>query len=153
LFKKIILKYRNFYEKGKQLSFFVALLTTMTACHSSAVISSPEALPGHWIVQSIQDQPIIAKSTAKLIFSPENRLSGLAYCNNISTSYNTQDNSISIAAIATTRKMCSPALMEQESTLIRALDKVRRFEISNGQLSLFDQEGTLQLKAKRTKTN
>jgi heat shock protein HslJ len=47
--------------------------------------------------------------------------------------------------------MCVPALMEQESTLLQALDRVSRFEISNGQLSLFDQQGTLQIKAKRTK--
>ena len=138
-------------KKIKQLSLFVALLTTLTACNSSSAIPSPETLPGGWLVQSIQGQHIIAKSTVKLIFSSENRLSGSASCNNISTSYNTQDNSLSIAAIATTRKMCLPALMEQESTLLQALDRVRRFEINNGQLSMFDQQGTLQLKAKRTK--
>ena len=138
-------------KKIKQLSLFVALLTTLTACNSSSAIPSPETLFGAWLVQSIQGHHIIAKSTVKLMFSPENKLSGSASCNNISTSYSTQENSLSIAAIATTRKMCSPAIMEQESTLLQALDKVSRFEIINGQLSMLDQHGTLQLKAKRTK--
>jgi len=138
-------------KKIKQLSLFVVLLTSITACNSSSVIASTEPLYGRWIVQSIQDQRIIDKSTAKVIFSPDNKLTGSASCNSIATSYNTQNNSLSIGPIATTRKMCQPALMEQESTLLQALAKVRRFEINNGQLSLFDQQGTLQLKAKRTK--
>jgi heat shock protein HslJ len=137
-------------KKIKQLSLIFALLTTISACHSTYVTATSETLPGRWVVKSIQDQPII-KSSAELVFSNENKLSGLVSCNHISTSYSTQDNSISIAAIATTRKMCRPLLMEQESTLLQALDKVRRFEINDGQLSLFDQQGTLQLKAKRTK--
>jgi heat shock protein HslJ len=47
--------------------------------------------------------------------------------------------------------MCLPALMIQEAIMLQALSKVRRFQLNNDQLSMFDQQGTLQLMAKRTK--
>jgi heat shock protein HslJ len=47
--------------------------------------------------------------------------------------------------------MCLPALMIQEAKFLQALDKIRRFQLNNDQLSMFDQQGALQLKAKRTK--
>ena len=53
--------------------------------------------------------------------------------------------------MAVTRKMCLPALMEQESRLLQALGKVKRFQLNNGELTMYDQQGSLQIKAKRTK--
>ncbi|PKG84541.1 hypothetical protein CXF85_07995 [Colwellia sp. 75C3] len=135
----------------KQLVLLIAISTTLAACNSSSSLAAPETLPGSWLVDSIKGKPVIANSMAKLKFTPKNNLSGSASCNNISTSYSSKKNAISIGPIATTRKMCLPALMDQEANFLQALSKVKRIQLENGQLSMFDQQGFLQLKAKRAK--
>ncbi|PKI17529.1 META domain-containing protein [Colwellia sp. 12G3] len=135
----------------KRLALLVAILITLTACNSSSSIPAHETLTGNWLVGSINGNPVITGSIVQLKFTLENTLSGSASCNNISTSFSSQNNSINIGPIATTRKMCLPALMDQEALVLQALSKVKRFQLYNGQLSMFDQQGSLQLKAKRTK--
>lgn len=135
----------------KRLTLLVAISTTLAACNSSSALPVLEKLAGSWQINSINGKLVIANSKAELIFNRENKLSGSASCNNMSTSYSSKNNAISIGPIATTRKMCLPALIAQEKNLLQALGKVRRFQLYNGQLSMFDQQGSLQLKAKRTK--
>jgi heat shock protein HslJ len=135
----------------KRLALLVAISTTLVACNSSSALPAPETLSGSWLVNSINGKPAIAKSSAKLKFTQETMLSGSASCNNISTSYSSKNNAISIGAIVATRKMCMPAVMDQEAMFLQALGKVKRFQLYNGQLSMFDQQGFLQLKAKRIK--
>ena len=137
--------------KIKQRALLVAISTTLTACNSSSALPTQESLPGSWLVESIQDKAVVTKSTAQLNFEQQNRLSGSASCNNISSSYSLEHNSLNIGPMAVTRKMCLPALMEQESRLLQALSKVKRFQLNNGELSMYDQQGSLQIKAKRTK--
>jgi heat shock protein HslJ len=55
--------------------------------------------------------------------------------------------------IKTTRKMCSPELMQQESKLLKVLTKVKRFEVDNDQLTLLDHQGKPQLRAQRVKSS
>jgi heat shock protein HslJ len=135
----------------KRFALLVAISTTLAACNSSSTLSAPEKLTGSWLVDSINGKPVITKSTTNLKFTEENMLSGSASCNSISTSYSSQDKAISIGPIASTRKMCLPALMDQEAIFLQALSKVRRFQLNNGQLSMFDPQGTLRVKAKRSK--
>ncbi len=134
----------------KRFTLLFTISTTLAAC-SSTTVPPLETLPGNWLIVSIQDKTVIENSAARLVFHSEDKLSGSASCNNMSSSYSAQDSALTINRIATTRKMCLPALMEQESRLLRALSKVNRFQLNNGQLSLYDQQGDLQIIAKRTK--
>jgi heat shock protein HslJ len=146
----MMLQYGVFMKNIKRLVLLIAISTALAACKSTPP-SAPKTLLGSWLVSSINDKTVIAKSTAQLKFTPKNMLSGSASCNNISSSYSSQKNAVNIGPITTTRKMCLPALMIQEAIMLQALSKVRRFQLNNDQLSMFDQQGTLQLKAKRTK--
>ncbi|MBU2871498.1 META domain-containing protein [Colwellia sp. E2M01] len=141
---------RKFTTKNFLLGATFSIL--LTACSNpSPVLPEPETLAGYWLVESINDESVIKDSKVDLIFTAENQLSGTSSCNNFSTSYSQENNSLTLGNMATTRKMCLPALMEQETTVLHALSKVKRFQLSNGQLSLFDQQGVLQIQAKRTK--
>lgn len=151
---------RNFREFMKNINrinnirkfaFLAIFSTTLGACNNPVAVPTSETLTGNWHVESIKDKHVIAKSTALLIFNQKNQLSGSASCNNISTSYNLQSHSIKIGPIATTRKMCLPALMQQESLLLQALSKVKRFKLHDGELSMYDHQGVLQIKATKTK--
>jgi len=134
-----------------RLSLLAILSTALAACNSSTALAPIETLPGNWLVESIQDKAVIKNSAARLRFHSDNKLSGSASCNNISSSYNSQNSALTINPIATTRKMCLPSLMEQETQLLRAINKVKRFQLNNGLLSMYDQQGVLQIKAKRLK--
>lgn len=135
----------------QKLALVAAISTTLTACNSSSPLPAVESLKGSWLVETIIDVPIIAKSQVELSFNTESILTGTASCNNITSNYAIQNNSLNIGSIATTRKMCLPALMDQESNLLQALSKTKRFQLNNGQLSIFDQKGSLLLQATRKK--
>ncbi|WP_019027850.1 META domain-containing protein [Colwellia piezophila] len=137
--------------KNKNISLVVALATTLMACNSTTDLPTTEKLPGKFYVVSIQGKRVIDNSHAQLSFNADNKLTGSASCNNISSSYNSKNHSLSIGAIATTRKMCKPALMDQETLLLQAISKVKRFQLISGQLSMYDQQGQLQITAKRIK--
>lgn len=140
----------KFNYKIRQLSILLTLFASVAAC-SSKEAPIQETLVGNWQVISIQDKAILSKSTVKLTFSSENRLTGSASCNNLSSSFQSKNSALTIGPAATTRKMCLPALMDQESSLLRALSKVKRYQLINGELSLFNQQGVIQLSAKKIK--
>ena len=140
-----------YFSNIKRVSILIATTSTLLACNSSTAISASETLSGKWLIESIQSQYVINKGSVTLIFNADQQLSGSASCNNISSSYKLQNSSLTIAPIASTRKVCLPAIMEQESDLLQALSKVRRFQLHNDQLSMYDQQGALQIKAKRYK--
>jgi len=137
---------KKFYTKRVPFIIFVAAM--ISACTSTTIVKPKETLLGSWVITTIQTKSVIAQSSPSLSFNTENKLSGSASCNNISSSYTSKNSSLTIGAVATTRKMCLPALMEQESHLLQALGKVKRFQLNNGQLSMYDQRGSLQLQAK-----
>ena len=134
----------------KQLSLIIAMTASLTAC-SNSTPPLKETLEGHWKVNTIQESAVIKSSSVYLKFNQENKLSGSASCNNLSTSYTSHDNALTIAPIATTRKMCSPALMNQEALFLQSLNKVKRYKVDNRQLTMYDHQGQLIIAAKRTK--
>ena len=133
----------------KKLAFLITISTMLPACSNSTPTIATESLLGNWSVVSIQEKTVISNSAVRLLFDGENKLSGSASCNKISSSYSSQDSALIINPVASTRKMCLSTLMDQETRFLRALNKVKHFQINNGQLSMYDQQGTLQIQAKR----
>jgi heat shock protein HslJ len=121
--------------------------TSLAGCSNNVDKTSADTLPGSWTVLAITDTQVINNSKVTLTFDVDNRLSGTASCNNIFSNYSLENNSLKIAAIGSTRKMCSPMLMKQESKLFKALKQVKRFQLNNGELTMYNQQGTLQLRA------
>ena len=114
----------------KQLIALTSLSLTLIACNNTANLAK-QTLAGKWLIRSINTQIVITDKVPTLTFDNNLSLSGQASCNIISTRYKVDNKTISIAPIATTRKMCSPELMQQESKLLKVLTKIKRFEIDN----------------------
>ena len=72
--------------------------------------------------------------------SDETQASGFSGCNQFTGGFTLEDDRLSFGPLASTRKMCA-AGMEQEAEYLAALAKVKRFELKEGALSLFDDEG------------
>jgi heat shock protein HslJ len=134
----------------KQLIILTSLSLALLSCNNTANLSK-QTLAGKWLISSINAQRVIIGKVPILTFDNNLSLSGQASCNNISTRYAVDNKTLSIGPIATTRKMCSPELMQQESTLLKVLTKVKRFQIDSGLLIMLDQQGKTVLKAQRVK--
>lgn len=111
----------------------------------SRVTSGAEVLrPGYqWVVEDINNRGIIDNSRVTLTFSADGRISGRASCNDYTGSYQQDGQRLIVPdSLAVTRKLCPPALMNQEerflSTLTNTLNVSRD---ANGALLLANDHG------------
>ncbi len=114
-----------------------------------AVLSACSSVPGTQLqplqsyqVEWIGERPLIDRSMLTLTLGDNNQASGLAGCNNWMAEYQLSGDRLSLDNIATTRKLCAPALMEQEQRFLAALATVQRWEFAeHQQLLLWPEQG------------
>ena len=75
----------------------------------------------------------------------DNTVIGSTGCNDLSSNYTTKENTITIGFPATTRKMCTPELMEQEKNYTAALSRVHTISRNGDAYELRDEKGLLQV--------
>jgi len=88
---------------------------------------------------------VIKGSFVSLELLKDNKAIGSTGCNDLSSSYTTKDNTITIGFPATTRKMCVPELMEQEKNYIAALSQAHTISRNGDAYELRDEKGSLQV--------
>ena len=122
--------------------------TVLLSC-TIAALSACSSLPNaqleraqHYQVEWIGERPLIDSSMLTFSLIDEQRAAGLAGCNNWSADYQLNGDRLSLHNIASTRKLCAPALMEQEQRFLAALAQVQRWEFSElQQLGLWPAQG------------
>ena len=82
-----------------------------------------------WVVEDINGKGIIDRSRATLNFGPDGRVSGRSSCNNYTAQYSLTGEGLTVSKAAGTMMACEPALMQQESLFLDALQNVRRFDL------------------------
>ena len=93
-------------------------------------------------VEWIGERPLIDNSHLTLTLDAEGRAYGSAGCNHWFGPYQLQDQQLSFGQLGSTRKLCPPALMEQEARFFEALSQVQRWDFSPlEQLRLWPAEG------------
>ena len=129
------------------LSTLVGLLAACSSTQeqSTDTASATESFPDplsetSWEVTSIYGSSA-DKVTATLQFAEESRVGGTTGCNNFSGQVTRNGTSMDFGMLATTRKMCTPALNGQERAYLEALDTVNGWRRTGGQLDLTDAEG------------
>ncbi len=141
-----------------------ATLLMLSACSTKNATTSPQvstllneaqlstALQGTWRLEYIKNRPVIDNSPATLVFLATNKLSGQASCNSFFSSYQ-MSNKVNEAYLLTvshagaTRKMCAPALMEQENRLLTTLPNIASYQITDNILVLLDENQQVLFKA------
>ena len=112
-------------------------LSSCTTTHKTELTSSQS-----FQVEWIGERPLIDSSMLTLRLTDDKQAAGLAGCNNWSANYQLNGTSFSLSDIATTRKLCAPALMEQEQRFLAHLARVQRWELSeHQQLLLWPEQG------------
>lgn len=133
----------------KKMSFIALVCCLLSACNDGASTPTVAELAATWSVEFIGDRPVVDRSPARLTFVADGKLAGNASCNQLSGSYTLTGNTLNIGQVATTKKLCFPALMEQETRFLEALPLIESATIVNGMLSLVGNEGQLIMKASR----
>jgi len=90
--------------------------------------------------------PALVEAPATLHFSLDGEkgtLSGRSGCNRYFASYSLSNEHLHIGAIGSTRMLCSPAQMAQETQYFQALASAGRCVSSKGELFIAYQGGTL----------
>ncbi|MGE8497616.1 MAG: META domain-containing protein [Pseudomonas sp.] len=93
-------------------------------------------------VEWIGERPLIDRSHLTITLDGEGRAYGNAGCNHWFASYTLDGENLSFGAPGSTRKLCAPALMEQESSFLEYLGTVVRWDMSeHEQLQLWPANG------------
>jgi heat shock protein HslJ len=91
-----------------------------------------------WLVEDIGGAGVVDRSHATLKFTADGTLAGETSCNSYSTSYTLTGEGLRAGEIVMTRRACAPALMDQETRFVKALEETDRFEVdATGALILF----------------
>jgi heat shock protein HslJ len=80
-----------------------------------------------FVAESLEGQPVTEGVESSIRFDAEGRATGSAGCNNFQGSYEVDGTSLSFGPMAVARKMCPPAVMDQESAFLQAIDRVTSF--------------------------
>jgi heat shock protein HslJ len=104
---------------------------------------------GAWTVEYIGERPVIDKSPAYIEFAEEGRAGGNASCNRFTGAYGLSGPSLTFSKMASTKKKCFPALMEQEARFLATLEWVAKAQMRDGLLNLLDAQDGVVLKASR----
>lgn len=124
----------------KKTLLIAVAAATLSAC--SSVPNTQLHSAQHYQVEWIGERPLIDSSMLTLNLVDATRATGMAGCNTWSADYQLNGKQLSLHNIATTRKLCAPALMEQEQRFLAALAQVQRWEFAeHQQLLLWPAQG------------
>jgi len=103
-------------------------------------------LVGVWKLESLGGGPVAEDFFTTLEFTEDGRLGGSAGCNNYMGEYTFDEGVLEFPmAVAATKKMCPPPMMEQEDAYLASLAGFERAAVDGDTLSLFvaDEDGPL----------
>ncbi|MDH0748281.1 META domain-containing protein [Pseudomonas sp. GD03842] len=95
-----------------------------------------------YVLEWIGERPLIDNSHLTMTLGEDGRAYGSGGCNHWFAAYRLEGDAISFGPVGSTRRLCAPALMEQERRFFDALGHVQRWDLSNvQQLQLWPAEG------------
>ncbi|QYX50696.1 META domain-containing protein [Pseudomonas sp. S07E 245] len=94
--------------------------------------SQPSALRQDqgYVLEWIGERPLMDYSNLTLTLGEDGRAYGNAGCNHWFAPYTLKGDQLSFGKVGKTRKLCAPALMEQEQRFLQALETVQRWDVS-----------------------
>ena len=121
-----------------------ALVPALFAATLSGCASDPVQLENDktYRVEWIGERPLIDRSHLTITLGEDGRAYGSAGCNHWFASYRRDGDALRFEQPGATRKLCAPALMEQEQRFLDTLGTVERWDLSGiDQLRLWPAQG------------
>jgi putative lipoprotein len=120
----------------------LAWLALMVATASAASTGTVAFVGPTWVAEDIHGRGVIDDLQSQITFTVEGRAHGSGGCNSFTGDYRLEDAMLELGPLATTRKACPPAIMDQEARFFEALEETRRYRFDHGLLFLLDVQGT-----------
>lgn len=111
----------------KNLLTGALIATSLLGC---AAEPSKLQLERSYVLEWIGERPLIDYSHLTLTLASDGRAYGNAGCNHWFAPYALDGEHLSFGKVGKTRKLCAPALMEQEKRFLQALETVQRWDVS-----------------------
>jgi heat shock protein HslJ len=121
----------------------ILTISLLAAGLAGCATSAPHLQTEHtYQVEWIGERPLIDNSHLTITLGEDGRAYGNAGCNHWFAGYTLTGERLSFSAAGSTRKLCAPALMEQEARFLDSLSRVERWDFSPiEQLRLWPAEG------------
>lgn len=123
----------------KALAASALMAAALVGCASAPTpLQQDQAYTLEWI----GERPLMDYSHLSLTLSGDGRAYGNAGCNHWFAPYTLQGEALHFGPVGSTRKLCAPALMEQEGRFLKALERVQRWDTSSeGQVRFWLDDG------------
>jgi heat shock protein HslJ len=124
--------------------------TPAAAPASSTPVFDTALIGSIWLAEDIGGTGVVDDLQSKLQFVSPTQVAGHAGCNSFSGAAVLTTAKLSIGPLASTRKMCPPAVMDQENRFLRTLESVHSARVENDLLYLQDGGGQTVVRLSRT---
>jgi putative lipoprotein len=99
--------------------------------------AAPTLVGSAWRLEDLAGTGVVDRAESTLEFPEAGRVGGQGGCNRFFGYFETSGASLTIARLGATKKMCPPALMDQEARYLRALEGAERYAIEGTTLRVF----------------
>jgi putative lipoprotein len=129
-------------------------MTSLPACSlmqpNSASTPKVDLVGGTWIAEDIDGAGVIDNAQSTLEFGTERKVSGRGGCNRYSGTVELKGASLIVGQLISTKMACAPALMDQETKFLAAMQAARSYQMTEeNKLVLSDATGTPRLRFSR----
>jgi len=97
----------------------------------------PTLIGSEWRLEDLAGAGTLDRVEATIEFPEAGRVAGLASCNRFFGYFETSGAMLTIARLGATKKLCPPALMDQETKYLRALEGAERFVLEGATLAVY----------------
>ena len=123
------------------LAVVVPMAGTVLADGVAPVEGEPSLVGPIWVAEDIGNRGVIDDLQSHVTFTAEGRAQGSGGCNNFSGACAHAAATLDVGPLATTKKACPPAIMDQEARFFEALGQAHGYRFENGLLYLLDAQG------------
>lgn len=114
---------------------------TLAGCAGAGAGDAERLIGTRWLAQSIGGRQASLYPASTVRFDIGQRVTGDAGCNTFNGTIGYSGDQLAVGPLATTRKMCLPEVMAQESAFLQALQTAQRFTVSDWLLTLYAPSG------------
>lgn len=112
------------------------------AMTKAAAVDLATLVGSSWLAQDIAGKAVAGDLKSQLQFVSADSIAGNAGCNSFKGAVKQDGGTLTIGPLATTRKMCPPAAMDQEGRFIKTLESARGARFEDARLVLLDAAGS-----------
>ncbi|MEP7245692.1 MAG: META domain-containing protein [Gammaproteobacteria bacterium] len=137
--------------------FTVGLLSVVAIAVSGCSLMAPnststpkvELTGAAWIAEDVDGAGVIDDAQSTLEFGTDGKVSGRGGCNRYGGSVSLSGASMIVGELFSTKMACVPALMDQETKFLAALQATRSYRMDDTKLVLVDATGKARLRFSR----